>query len=63
MRAHYERLFRAKGKPKATVGAARKLCTYLYWMLVKGWSYEAWLQQHGITRREGRPVQPLASVA
>jgi transposase len=61
--AHYERLFRAKGKPKATVAAARKLCTYLYWMLVKGWSYEDWLQQHVMTKREGRPVQSLASVA
>jgi transposase len=62
VRAHYERLFRAKGKPKATVAAARKLCTYVYWMLVKGWSYEEWLQQH-VTTREGRPVHTLASVA
>jgi hypothetical protein len=32
VRFHYERLLRAKGKPKATVAAARKLCTYIYWM-------------------------------
>lgn len=63
VRAHYERLLRAKGKPKATVGAARKLCTYVYWMLVKSWSYEEWLRQHVTTKREGRPVQSLASVA
>jgi hypothetical protein len=31
--AHYEKLLRAKGKPKASVAAARKFCTYLYWML------------------------------
>ena len=30
VRFHYERLLRAKGKPKATVAAARKLCTYVY---------------------------------
>ena len=33
--AHYQKLLRAKGKPKATVAAARKLCTYLYGMLTK----------------------------
>jgi hypothetical protein len=35
--AHYQKLRRAKGKPKATVAAARKFCTYLYWMLKEGW--------------------------
>ncbi|NIM52719.1 MAG: IS110 family transposase, partial [Gemmatimonadales bacterium] len=57
---HYQRLLRAKGKQKATVAAARKLCCYLYWMLKKGWSYEEWLRQH--ERREVRPVQTLVSV-
>lgn len=61
VRFHYERLWRAKGKPKATVAAARKLCCYLYWMLKEGWSYEEWLEQH--ERLEVRPVQTLASVA
>lgn len=61
VREHYERLLRAKGKQKATVAAARKLCCYLYWMLKVGWSYEQWLRQH--ERREVRPVQRLASIA
>lgn len=61
VRFHYERLLRSKGKQKATVAAARKLCTYLYWMLKEGWSYEQWLQQH---ERSGvRPVHSLATVA
>ena len=30
VRFHYERLLRAKGKPKATVAAAGKLCPYIY---------------------------------
>jgi predicted cupin superfamily sugar epimerase len=33
---HYQKLLRAKGKQKATVAAARKLCCYLYWCLKKG---------------------------
>ncbi len=45
VREHYERLLRAKGKQKATVAAARKLCCYLYWMLLRGWSYDEWLRQ------------------
>ena len=56
----YQKLLRAKGKAKATVAAARKLCCYLYWMLRNGWSYEEWLQQH-----EGwgvRPEHALGSV-
>lgn len=56
----YQKLLRSKGKAKATVAAARKLCCYLYWMLQNGWSYEEWLQQH-----EGwgvRPEQALVSV-
>ncbi|MGQ0766946.1 MAG: IS110 family transposase [Gemmatimonadota bacterium] len=58
---HYQRLLRAKGKPKATVAAARKFCTYLYWMLKKEWSYTEWLRQHD--RSEVRPMQPLGSAA
>jgi transposase len=57
----YQKLLRSKGKAKATVAAARKLCCYLYWMLRNSWSYEEWLQQH-----EGwgvRPEQALVSVA
>jgi transposase len=61
VRFHYERLWRAKGKQKATVAAARKLCGYLYWMLREGWSYDEWLERH--ERLEVRPVQTLASVA
>ena len=30
VRFHYERLLRAKGKPKATVANARKLCLDIY---------------------------------
>ena len=44
--AQYQRLVRAKGKQKATVAAARKLCCYLYWMLKEGWTYEQLLLQH-----------------
>lgn len=62
VRRHYERLRRAKGKQKATIGAARKLCCYLYWMLTKGWSYEEWLRQHE-AGREVRPSNPLAGAA
>ncbi len=54
VRFHYERQWRAKGKPKATVAAARKLCCCFYWMLREGWSYEEWLEQH--ERLEVRPV-------
>jgi transposase len=57
---HYQKLLRAKGKPKAAVAAARKFCLYLYWMLKEG-SYTEWLRQHD--RSEVRPVQPLGSVA
>ncbi|MGH9578036.1 MAG: IS110 family transposase, partial [Terriglobales bacterium] len=59
--AHYHKLLRAKGKPKATVAAARKFVTYLYWMLKEEWSYTEWLRQHD--RPEVRPMQPLGSVA
>jgi transposase len=59
VQAHYERLLRAKGKPKATVAAARKLGCYLYWMLREGWSYEEWLQRE--MARTGCPVHVLAS--
>ena len=56
---HYQKLLRAKGK--ATIAAARKCCTYLYWMLKEEWSYTEWLRQHD--RSEVRPVQPLGSAA
>ena len=59
--AHYQKLLRAKGKPKATVAAARKFCTYLFWMLKEEWSYTEWLRQHD--RSEVRPMQPLGSAA
>jgi transposase len=61
VRDHYERHLRAKGKQKATVAAARKLCCYLYWMLREGSSYGEWLAQH--ERPRVRPVHTLASVA
>jgi transposase len=61
VRFHYERLLRAKGKPKATVAAARKLCTYIYWMLREQLSYPEWLEQE--TRRAGRPMHCMASSA
>jgi transposase len=61
VRFHYERLLRAKGKPKATVAAARKLCTYIYWMLREQQSYSEWLEQE--TKRAGRPMQRMASSA
>jgi transposase len=61
--AHYQnqKLLRSKGKAKATVAAARKLCCYLYWCLKEGWSYDEWLRQY--ERLEVRPVQPLGSAA
>jgi transposase len=62
--AYYQRLLRAKGKPKATVAAARKLCCYLYWMLKEGWSYDAWLRQHvRSSPSEVRPIQRMGAVA
>jgi transposase len=62
--AYYQRLLRAKGKAKATVAAARKLCCYLYWMLKEGWSYAEWLRQHdGSPSSEVRPVQRMGAVA
>ena len=61
VRFHYERLLRAKGKPKATVAAARKLCTYIYWMWAQDLSYAAWLEAE--TKRVGCPRQTLASSA
>ena len=59
VRFHYERLLRAKGKPKATVAAARKLCTYIYWMWTQDLNYATWLE----TKRVGCPMQTLASSA
>lgn len=37
--AHDQKLLRTKGKQKATVAAARKFCTYLYWMLKEESTY------------------------
>lgn len=62
VRFHYERLLRAKGKPKATVAAARKLCTYIYWMLREQRTYPEWLAQQE-TKRAGCPMQRMASSA
>jgi len=62
--AYYRHLLRAKGKPKATSAAARKLCCYLYWMLKEEWTYSEWLQQHQQVRRpEVRPTQRLGAMA
>ena len=64
--AYYQRLLRAKGKGKgkATVAAARKLCCYRYWMLKEGWSYAEWLEQHDRSpSSEVRPVQRMGAVA
>ncbi len=47
-------LLRAKGKPKATVAAARKLSCYIYWMLREGWTYDEWLAQHQHAGRMAR---------
>jgi transposase len=61
---YYRHLLRAKGKPKATSAAARKLCCYIYWMLKEGWTYTEWLQQHQHNRRpEVRPTQRLGATA
>jgi hypothetical protein len=62
VREQYERLLRAKGKQKATVAAARKLCCYIYWMLKQGQSYPEWLAQYDRSR-EGRPIHSLVAVA
>ena len=63
----YRHHLRAKGKPKATVAAARKLSCYIYWMLRKGWTYEEWLAQHmaaGAVARwsEVRPAQRMGAL-
>lgn len=61
---HYAHLVRAKGKQKATVAAARKLCCYLFWMLVNGWTYDEWLTQHEHHHELGvRPRQRMGSAA
>ena len=60
----YRRLLRAKGKPKATTAAARKLCCYIYWMWKDGLSYEEWLARRGKeVWSEVRPVQRMGAVA
>jgi len=43
------------------VAAARKFCTYLYWMLKEELTYPDWLRQHD--RPGVRPMQPLGSAA
>ena len=60
----YRRLLRAKGKPKATTAAARKLCCYIYWMWRDGLSYEEWLaDRHAApSRSEVCPGQLLGAV-
>ena len=55
------KLVRSKGKAKATVAAARKLCCYLYWCLKEDWNYEEWLRQHD--KLAVRPRQALGSAA
>jgi len=61
---YYRHLLRAKGKPKATSAAARKLCCYIYWMLKEEWTYAEWLQHHQQSRRpEVRPSQRLGAMA
>lgn len=45
VRAQYMKLQRSKGRSKATIAAARKLCGYLYWMLREELSYPEWLQK------------------
>ena len=60
----YRRLLRAKGKPKATTAAARKLCCYIYWMWKESLSSEEWLEQRRNARwSEVRPVQRMGAVA
>ena len=60
----YRRLLRAKGKPKATTAAARKLCCYIYWMWKEGLSYDEWLERRGKgVWSELRPGQRMGMVA
>ena len=60
----YRRLLKAKGKPKATTAAARKLCCYIYWMWKDGLSYEEWLGRRGNeVWSEVRPGQRMGMVA
>lgn len=59
--AHYQALLRPKGRQKATVAAARKFVTYLYWMLKEELTYTEWLRQHD--RPGVRPMQPLGTAA
>ena len=62
--ACYRHLLRAKGKPKATTAAARKLSCFGYWMLKEDWTYSEWLEQHQqVQRPEGRPTQRLGAMA
>ena len=58
----YRRLLRAKGKPKATTAAARKLCCYIYWMWKDGLSYEEWLARRGRTTASWSEVRPSQRV-
>jgi hypothetical protein len=57
VRAQFIKLQRAKGRSKATIAAARKLCCYLYWMLRDELTYPEWLQ----ARQQGHilEVRPI----
>lgn len=45
VRAQFTKLMRPKGRSKATIAAARKLCGYIYWMLRDELTYPEWLQR------------------
>lgn len=61
---HYRRLLKAKGKPKATTAAARKLCCYIYWMWKDELSYDEWLARRAnASWSEVRPTQRVGQVA
>jgi transposase len=60
----YRRLVRAKGKQKATIAAARKLCCYIYWMWKDGLGYDEWLsRREKEVYSEVRPIQRMGAVA
>jgi transposase len=45
VRTQFTKLQRSKGRSKATIAAARKLCCYLYWMLRDELTYPEWLRK------------------
>lgn len=55
VRDQFTKLLRAKGRSKATIAAARKLCCYIYWMLRDDLSYPEWLQARQQPSLEVRP--------